>query len=99
MSKESYLINTSRGNIVDEKDLINALINNQISGAALDVFAKEPLSKKNKLFNLDNVFLSPHISGNFSKYQELMIQQFSDMLIKFMNNKALKNRVCKKRLY
>ena len=99
MRKESYLINTSRGGIVHEKDLIDALIKNQISGAALDVFAKEPLSKKNKLFNLDNVFLSPHISGNFQEYQSVMIKQFNEMLLKFINNKPLKNRVCKKRLY
>ena len=99
MKKKGILINISRGSIVNEKDLINALLKKQISGAALDVFLNEPLDKKNRLFNIDNVLLSPHISGNFSKYQEVMILQFSDMLIKFINNKTLKNRVCKKRLY
>ena len=99
MKKGSYLINTSRGDIVNEADLIKALEKNQIAGAALDVFSLEPLDKKNPLFNLNNVFLSPHISGNFSNYQHIMIEQFSTMLNKFMNNKALKNRVCKKRLY
>ena len=99
MKKESYLINTSRGDIVNEKDLIKALEKKKIAGAALDVFSVEPLDKKNPLFNLNNVFLSPHISGNFSNYQHIMIEQFSTMLNKFMNNKALKNRVCKKRLY
>ena len=73
--------------------------NKEISGAALDVFASEPLDKKSDLFNFDNVLLSPHISGNFSSYQEIMIKQFDDMLIKYLNNKTLKNRVCKKRLY
>ena len=99
MKKGSYLINTSRGDIVNEADLIKALEKNQIAGAALDVFSLEPLDKKNPLFNLNNVFLSPHISGNFLNYQHIMIEQFSTMLNKFMNNKALKNRVCKKRLY
>ena len=99
MKKSSYLINTSRGDIVVEEDLIKALSKNQIAGAALDVFSLEPLDKKNPLFNLNNVFLSPHISGNFSNYQHIMIEQFSTMLNKFMNNKTLKNRVCKKRLY
>jgi len=51
------------------------------------------------LFNLDNVLISPHISGNFSSYQDRMIIQFGDFLNKFLNNKAIKNRVCKKRLY
>ena len=99
MKKDSYLINTSRGSIINEGDLIEALKNKKIAGAALDVFNTEPLDSKNPLFKLNNVFLSPHISGNFSQYQAIMIKQFGDMLIKFINNKALKNRVCKKRLY
>ena len=99
MKKDSYLINTSRGSIVNENDLINALKRKQIAGAALDVFSKEPLDKDSKLFALDNVFLSPHISGNFKQYQKNMIEQFNEILIKFINNKTMKNRVCKKRLY
>jgi len=99
MKKSTVLINTSRGKIVNEKDLIAALSLKQIRGAALDVYASEPLDQKSILFSLDNVLMSPHISGNFSSYQEIMIKQFNDMLIKYMNNKALKNRVCKKRLY
>ena len=99
MQKGSYLINTSRGGIVNEPDLIKALIEGQIAGAALDVFCTEPLDKKSQFFNLNNVFLSPHISGNFADYQHNMIEQFSAMLVKFINKKTLKNRVCKKRLY
>ena len=99
MKKSAVLINTSRGKIVNEKDLIAALSLKQIRGAALDVYASEPLDPKSILFSLDNVLMSPHISGNFSSYQEIMIKQFSEMLIKFINNKSLKNRVCKKRLY
>ena len=99
MRKDSYLINTSRGNIINENDLINALKKRQITGAALDVFSKEPISQDSQLFELDNVFLSPHISGNFKQYQKNMIEQFNELLIKFINNKTMKNRVCKKRLY
>ena len=99
MQKDSYLINTSRGNIINESDLINALKKKQIAGAALDVFSKEPLAQDSKLFEFDNVFLSPHISGNFKEYQKNMIKQFNELLIKFINNKTMKNRVCKKRRY
>ncbi len=99
MKDTAIIINTSRGGIINEDDLISTLHNKQIAGAALDVFSAEPISSKNKLFDFDNVFLSPHISGNFSSYQEIMIKQFGDMFIKYINNKALKNRVCKKRLY
>ena len=99
MKKSAVIINTSRGGIINEDDLIQALKNKDISGAALDVYATEPLDPKSDLFDLKNVLMSPHISGNFSSYQEIMIKQFNDMLIKHINNKALKNRVCKKRLY
>ena len=99
MNKNSYLINTSRGKVVNEQDLISALKKKEIAGAALDVFSKEPLSENSELFKLDNVFLSPHISGNFKYYQENMIKQFNQLLIKFIDNKTMKNRVCKKRLY
>ena len=99
MKSNSVIINTSRGNIVHEKELIDALINNDIKGAALDVFSSEPLDKKSKLFELNNVLLSPHIAGNFSKYQEVMMKQFNEILYKFIIGKSIKNRVCKKRLY
>ena len=99
MKNSSVIINTSRGDVINEKDLIDALINNDIRGAALDVFSSEPLDKTSKLFELDNVLLSPHISGNFSRYQEVMMKQFDEILYKFINGKSIKNRVCKKRLY
>ena len=99
ISQKSYLINISRGAIIKEDDLIEHLKNNKIKGAALDVFNSEPLDKKSALFNLDNVFLSPHISGNFNGYQKKVIESFSENLLRFINREPLKNRVCKKRLY
>ena len=99
MKNSAVIINTSRGGIINENDLIDAIINKDISGAALDVYAEEPLNFKSRLFDLDNVLMSPHISGNFLGYQENMIKQFNEMLMNYLNNKALKNRVCKKRLY
>ena len=99
MKKSAVIINTARGGIINEDHLISAIGNKEIAGAALDVFASEPLDKSSKLFTFENVLLSPHISGNFSSYQEMMIRQFGEMLIKYLNNKTLKNRVCKKRLY
>ena len=99
MKNSAVFINTSRGEIVNESDLIEALEKKEIRGAALDVFASEPLDPGSKFFDLKNVFLSPHISGNFSNYQEIMMRQFGDMLIRFINNKSFKNRVCKKSMY
>tara|TARA_B100000029_G_scaffold479525_1_gene526675 strand:+ start:384 stop:1370 length:987 start_codon:yes stop_codon:yes gene_type:complete len=97
--KTSYLINISRGEVINENDLIRSLKTKKIKGAALDVFSKEPLHNNSLFFNLDNVFISPHISGNFKGYQESVIDSFADNLNRYLSNKPLKNRVCKKRMY
>ena len=61
MERKPLLVNTSRGAIVDEKDLINALKQGHISGAGLDVLEKEPPDAQNPLLKMENVVLSPHI--------------------------------------
>ena len=99
MPKDAYLINVSRGEIICEKALIQHLKKKKIKGAALDVFDTEPLNLNNQLFNINNTFLSPHISGNFKGYQIALIKSFADNLNRYLDNKPLKNRVCKKRLY
>jgi len=99
MNHNTYIINIARGEIVNDNALMHALDHNQISGAALDVFTDEPLDKKHPYFNYPNLFLSPHISGNFPEYQSDMIDQFIENLLRFLNHKALKNRICKKHLY
>jgi (S)-sulfolactate dehydrogenase len=65
MKKGSFLINTARGGIINEDDLIAALKSGQIAGAALDVFVDEPLSKQDaaKFANTPNLIMTPHISG------------------------------------
>ncbi len=60
MKPTAYLINASRGPLVDEKDLIKALEEGQIAGAGLDVFENEPLSKNHPYTNMENVILSSH---------------------------------------
>jgi len=99
MNSSSFIINIARGEIINEAALIKALQNKTIAGAALDVFEKEPLPKESPLFALDNVFLSPHISGNFPEYQHDVMVQFANNLTRYLAGKDLKNRVCKKRLY
>lgn len=64
MKKNSYLINTSRGAVIDEDAMYDALVNNRIAGAALDVMAKEPPDKNHKLFSLNNVIITPHCGGS-----------------------------------
>ena len=63
MKPSAFIINTSRGAIIKEADLIVALQNKVIAGAALDVQDPEPPDKTNPLFSMNNVILIPHISG------------------------------------
>ncbi len=78
MKKTSYLINTSRGSIVNEDDLIIALSTNVIAGAGIDVFEKEPLPSTHKLRFLPNALLLPHIgyvtAENYSIFYSQMIE-------------------------
>src|SRR3546814_6101501 len=63
MKPAAWLINISRGPVVDEGALIDALEKGRLGGAALDVFEEEPLSPGSPLFFLPNVLLSPHVAG------------------------------------
>ena len=63
MKPTAFLINTSRGTVLDEEALIEALKEKQIAGAALDVLKKEPMEKDNPLLDMDNVVTAPHIGG------------------------------------
>ena len=62
MKPEAYIVNTSRGPVVNEQDLYHALVEKRIAGAALDVFTKEPL-EKSPLFELDNIVLTSHMGA------------------------------------
>ena len=78
MKKTSFLINTSRGQIINEKDLIQALKDETIAGVGLDVYDKEPLPQDHKLRFFTNAFLLPHIgyvtAENYSKFYSQMIE-------------------------
>jgi D-3-phosphoglycerate dehydrogenase len=90
MKKTSFLINTSRGEIINEKDLIEALENDDISGAGLDVYNQEPLPQDHKLRFLANAFLLPHLGyvtvENYSKFYLQMIENLNSC----MNNKPIR---------
>ena len=84
MKPTTYIINAARGNIVDEKDLNDALNENLIAGAAVDVFSKEP-AKENILFNNPKVILTPHIAASTTEASivvaEMAANQISDFLL------------------
>jgi len=90
MKKTSFLINTSRGKIINEKDLVEALKDDKIAGAGLDVFDTEPLPQDHKLRFLPNTLLLPHIgyvtAENYSKFYLQMVENLTSCL----NNKPIR---------
>jgi D-3-phosphoglycerate dehydrogenase len=84
MKKSCFLINTSRGSIINENDLIKALEDDKIAGAGLDVYEKEPLPQDHKLRFLSNALLLPHIgyvtAENYSKFYSQMIENLTSCL-------------------
>ena len=93
MKPTAVLINVSRGAVVDEKALITALSSGQIAGAALDVFEEEPLPKTSPLWNLDNVIITPHLSGFTRDYHEKAALVFKENLRRYVDNRPLLNQI------
>lgn len=99
MKKTAVLINVARGAVIDEAALITALSSKKIAGAALDVFKEEPLPSTSPFWNLDNVIITPHISGNTVKMHEKAAALFAENLQRYLENKPLLNRLNRKRGY
>jgi len=72
MKKSAFLINTARGKIIKEKDLVSALKKKTIAGAGLDVFESEPVGKNHPLTKISNVVLAPHIGSSTKETREQM---------------------------
>ena len=88
MKKTAYLIDCSRGGVVDQTALYDVLKNNEIAGAAVDVFEAEPPAKDNLLFSLDNVVLSPHIGANTKEGQIKAGTVCADQIIKVLKGET-----------
>ena len=90
LKKNCLLINTSKGFIINEKDLIKALEDERIAGAGLDVYDKEPLPQDHKLRFLPNALLTPHIgfvtAENYFKFYNQMLEN----LVNCLDNKPSK---------
>ncbi len=72
MKETSYLVNVARGGCVNENDLVEALKNNKIKGAALDHLSTEPLDVNNPLWNFENVIITPHTAGETPNYETII---------------------------
>ena len=93
MKPSATIINIARGPIIDEAALIRALKEGWIAAAALDVFEREPLPPESELWTLDNVLLTPHISGSSPRYMERAVAIFCDNLRQFIQEQPLRNLV------
>ena len=91
MKESAILINVARGGVVDEKALVDALAEKKIAGAGLDVFEEEPLSPKSKLWDLENVILTPHIAGSRRDYYKKVGEIFRINLNRYLSGKQLLN--------
>jgi phosphoglycerate dehydrogenase-like enzyme len=99
MKPSAYFINVGRGDLVDEQALLEMLRERKIAGAVLDVFQTEPLPEDHPFWQLDNVFVTPHISGNFAEYVDRVGGQFAENLARYVRGEALLNVVDKARGY
>jgi phosphoglycerate dehydrogenase-like enzyme len=95
MKPAAMLINLARGDILDESALCAALADDTIAGAALDVFATEPLPATSPLWNMPNVIVSPHMSGDFIGHQHEVVDLFIDNLDRYRAGQPLHNVVDK----
>ena len=93
MKSTAYLVDISRGGIVDHEVLIPALKERRIAGAALDVFPEEPLSEDSPLWELPNVIITTHISGVTAYYDERAVELFASNLEHYLANQPLLNQI------
>ncbi|MBI2918878.1 MAG: D-2-hydroxyacid dehydrogenase [Chloroflexi bacterium] len=89
----AYLINVSRGAVVEEVALVRALKEGWFAGAALDVFPEEPLPKDHELWGLPNVIITPHVAGDSERYNVRVTDLFCQNLRRYLAGQPLLNQV------
>jgi phosphoglycerate dehydrogenase-like enzyme len=91
MRPDAYLINIARGGLVVEADLVQALKENWIAGACLDVFDEEPLPPESPLWDLEDLVLTPHASWGSPRAIDYVLEEFVDNLERYLAGKPLHN--------
>jgi phosphoglycerate dehydrogenase-like enzyme len=99
MKPTAYLVNVSHGQIISMENLVAALQEKRIAGAALDVFPQEPLPPESPLWKLNNIIISPHIAGNSARFMERAMSLFSENLYRYITGATLLNRFDPRRGY
>lgn len=93
MKSTAVLINVGRGPVFDQAALLQALKDNTIAGACLDVFDEEPLSANDPLWSHENVIISPHVGGTGGPVGPRFAELLSENIVRFQQGKPLKNEV------
>jgi len=93
MKPGAYLVNIGRGEVIDERAMAAALTAKKIGGAGLDVFEHEPLAASSPLWDLENVILTPHMSGANRSYMDKACELFAENLKRFVANRPLLNLI------
>jgi len=93
MRRGSYLVNIGRGRVVSETALLSALASGHLAGAALDVFAQEPLSSDSPLWDAPNLIITPHIAGAMSGLRVRAVEFFFENLQRFLQGEPLRSVV------
>jgi phosphoglycerate dehydrogenase-like enzyme len=88
----AFIYNVSRGAVIDEAALVDALRAGRLAGAGLDVFEQEPLPATSPLWDLENVIVTPHVSGVTPLYYQRTAALFAENLERFLADRPLKNR-------
>jgi phosphoglycerate dehydrogenase-like enzyme len=91
----AYLINVTRGGIVDESALVDALRDGRVAGAGLDVFEVEPLPEDSPLWDMENVIITPHAAGQSQHRPRPTIELFCDSIKLYLRRAPLRNVVDK----
>lgn len=91
MKKTAYLIDISRGGVVNQEALLNALAEEELAGAALDVYPEEPPPVDSPMWKSGKLILTPHISGNSPHYMERAVTLFAENLQRYVTNSPLIN--------
>lgn len=99
MKPTARLVNVGRGPLVVQDDLVTALAAGGLAGAALDVFVDEPLPTSSPLWEMPNVIVSPHMSGDVVGWRSELVALFLDNLTRYLDGEPLRNEVDKARGY
>jgi len=99
IKKDAYLIVVSRGGIVDEEALVDALESGALAGAGIDVTAEEPLPAESRLWEAPRLILTPHLAGASAPKERRVVEIFKENLIRYQNGDPLLNVVDKSKGY